>query len=143
MKTRLALLSLATALSLMVALPAFGSPAATKDEKRLELLAAHAGEPVDRVRFIRAVHAYEVVGPLNVLIWETPSKAWLVDLRQSAACRHLDRDFAIGIDTVTDSINTRNSYIVARGGVNCRVDRIREVNVQDWKQAERDAGIRQ
>ena len=143
MKTRLALLSLAAALSLASALPAAGSVATGNDEKRLGLLAAHAGEPVERVRFIRAVHAYEVVGPLNVLIWETPSKAWLIDLRESAACRHLDREFAIGIDTATDSINIRNSYIVARGGVRCRVDGIREVNVQDWKQAERDAGIRE
>lgn len=143
MKIRLAALGLAATLSLALALPALGSEPLGKDEQRLALLDANAGEPVKRVQFIRAVHAYEVVGPLNVLIWETPSKAWLLDLRQSAACRHLDRDFSIGIDTVTDSINTRNTYIVARGGVRCRVDRIREVNVQDWKQAERDAGIRE
>lgn len=143
MKTRLAMTSLAAVLSLALAFPALASEPVGKDEQRLVLLDANAGEPVDRVRFIRAAHAYEVVGPLNVLIWETPSKAWLLDLRKSAACRHLDREFTIGIDTVTDTINIRNSYIVARGGTRCRVDRIREVNVEQWKQAERDAGIRE
>ena len=142
MKIRLAALGLAATLSLALALPALGSEPLGKDEQRLALLDAHVGEPVDHARFQRAAHSYEVLGPRNVLIWETPSRAWLVDLRSSAACRHLDRGFVIGIDTVTESINVRNSYIVAPGGVSCRVDGLRRVDVQAWKAAKREAGIR-
>lgn len=142
MKSRLALLALTASLSIAVALPASAAGKTDSDELRLALLDAHVGEPVDHARFQRAAHSYEVLGPRNVLIWETPSRAWLVDLRSSAACRHLDRGFVIGIDTVTESINVRNSYIVAPGGVSCRVEGLRRVDVQAWKAAKREAGIR-
>ena len=140
---RLARYSLAASLSLALAFPALASNADDEAEARLALLNAHAGESVDRVTFLRSIDSYEVVGKHNLLLWETPSKAWLVDLRESPACRHLERDYMIGIDTFTDSINTRNSYIVGRGGLSCRVDRLREVDVVAWRTAERVAGIRE
>ena len=99
MNARLALTSLAFALSLCLALPALAvepptEPAtraapASKAEKRLELLRANAGESVERVRFLRPMHGYEVVGPLELLVWETPFKAWLVTVRDSPACNRL------------------------------------------------------
>lgn len=142
MKIRLALPILALALSCVLALPAFASEAGSKEEQRLALLNAHAGEPVTRVKFLRPIHSYEMVGPLNVLIWETPTRAWLLDLRESDACRYLDREFKISIDTLSDSINSTNGYIRSVGGQICRIDRMREVDVKAWKQAERQAGIR-
>jgi|GEM_PF-3265049 len=142
MKIRLLLPSLAAALSFALALPAFGAEAASRDEQRLALLNAHAGEPVTRVKFLRPLHSYEMVGPLNVLVWETPTRAWLLDLRKSDACQYLDREFKISIDTLTDSINSTNGYVRARGGQICRIDRLREVDVKAWKDAERLAGIR-
>lgn len=142
MKARIALSGFAAVLSLALALPAFGSEPASKEEQRLALLNAHAGEPVTRVKFLRPLHSYEMVGPLNVLVWETPTRAWLLDLRKSDACQYLDREFKISIDTLTDSINSTNGYVRASGGQICRIDRLREVDVKAWKDAERQAGIR-
>jgi hypothetical protein len=65
---------------------------AASDARQLVLMQKHAGEPEETVRFLRPVHGYEVVGPQNVVVWETPFKAWLLDLKESAACRHLERE---------------------------------------------------
>ena len=147
MKTRLALPSLAVALALALALPASASDDArpgplSKEEQRLVLLDANAGEAVKQVRFLRPIHAYEVVGPLNLLVWETPFRAWLLDLRQGPACARLEQQVAVSIDTLSDSLNSNNGYIRGDAGLSCKIERIREVDVKAWKQAERDAGIR-
>lgn len=143
MALRLGTTSLLVLALLAPALPAQASNPAHKREQRLALLDANAGEPVASVRFIRPANGYEVVGPLNVLLWETPSKAWLLDLRASDGCRHLDRELSIGLDSASGTINTRNTYVVGGVGVRCRVDRIRKLDVKAWKQAEREAGIRE
>ncbi|KFN50503.1 hypothetical protein N790_05090 [Arenimonas malthae CC-JY-1] len=151
MNARLALTSLAFALSLGLALPALAvepptEPAtraapASKAEKRLELLRANAGESVERVRFLRPMHGYEVVGPLELLVWETPFKAWLVTVRDSPACNRLEREWKLGFDVLNDTLNTANGYVVGDNGLRCRIDDLREVDVKAWRQAERDAGI--
>lgn len=142
MKARLAMTSLAAVLSLALALPALASEPASREEQRLALLNANAGEPVARVKFLRPIQSYEMVGPLNLLIWETPTRAWLVDLRESDSCRYLDREFKISIDALSDSINSTRGYIRSVGGEICRIERLREVDVKAWKEAERQAGIR-
>ena len=147
MKARLVLPTLAAALALGLALPASASDGAraaplSKDEQRLVLLDANAGEDVKHVTFLRPIHGYEVVGEQNLLVWETPFKAWLLDLRESPACRSLDREVAVAIDTLSGSLNSSNGYIRGEHGLNCKIERIREVDVKAWKQAERDAGIR-
>lgn len=151
MNARLALTSLAFALSLGLALPALAAEPptepttraapATKAEKRLELLRANAGEPVERVRFLRPMHGYEVVGPLELLVWETPFKAWLVTVRDTPACNRLDKEWKLAIDVLNDTLNTSNGYVVGENGLRCRIDDLREVDVKAWRQAERDAGI--
>ena len=143
MKARLALTCFAAVLSFALAMPALAIEPGSKEEQRLALLNANAGEPVTRVKFLRPIHAYEMVGPLNVLIWETPTRAWLLDLRESDSCRYLDREFKIIIDTLSDSINSTNGYIRSVGGQICRIDRMRKVDVKAWKAAEREAGIRE
>ena len=144
MKARLALIPIAAALALGLSLPAAANPAGdAKDAKRLELLQANAGPDKQTVRFLRPMHGYEVVGEYHVLVWETPHKAWLLDLRQSAACNGLERELKIGIDALYDTINTRNGYVVGDHGLRCKIERLREVDVMAWKQAEREAGIRE
>ena len=138
---RLALTLLSATLALGLALPAAAKGDEARDAKRLELLNAHAGEPVKRVKFLRPMHGYEIAGPQTVLVWETPFKAWLVDVRDSPACRHLDREFKIGIDTLHDSLNSTNGYIVSDNGVRCKIEQLREVDVPAFKEAERTAGI--
>jgi hypothetical protein len=154
MNARLALTSLAFALSIGLVLPAVAAepptepaaataPAApaSKADKRLELLRANAGESVARVRFLVPMHGYEVVGPLDLLVWETPFKAWLVTVRDSPACNRLEKEWKLGFDVLNDTLNTSNGYVVGDNGLRCRIDDLREVNVKAWRQAERDAGI--
>lgn len=89
MNIRKSLVPVALAAALVFSLPAaFAADApANKAEKRLELLRANAGEPVKTVKFLRPMHGFEVVGPHNVLVWETPFKAWLLDLREKPPAR--------------------------------------------------------
>jgi hypothetical protein len=150
MSTRTLRLSICAALALGIALPVAASDApatatatatATREALRFEAAQANAREPVSRVKFLRPIHSVEIVDPQAVLIWETHTRAWLVDLRQSAACRHLDSGVAIGIETATDTINTSNSFLVGRYGTRCRVTQIREVDVPGMRAAERAARV--
>lgn len=144
MKARIALISLTTALAFGLALPvAAKSDNPAKDAKRLELLQANAGESERSVKFLRPIHAYEVVDALHVLVWETPHKAWLLDLRASPACTNLDREYKVGIESLYYTINTDNGYVVGDHNLRCKIVALREVDVPAWKQAEREAGIRE
>jgi hypothetical protein len=110
-----------------------------KDAARLEAARANAGEPVQTVRFLRPVDSYEVVGASSILVWETNTKAWLVDVRPGASCqaRDLDQGWAIGLEAAYDTMNTRNGFVVGRHGMRCRITEIREVNVPAMRAAER------
>jgi hypothetical protein len=110
------------------------------DEAKFAAAQAHAGEPRETVRFLRPIHRYEVIAEHAVLVWETPAKAWLVDLRESEACRDLERTIAIGVDTMNDTLNTSNGYFVGEYGVRCKMEQIREVDVPAMRQALREAG---
>lgn len=144
MKFRLALVPLAAALALGLSLPVAANPAeGSKAEKRLALLEANAGADKETVKFLRPMNGYEVVGEYHVLVWETPHKAWLLDLRESPACTGLKREFKVGIEALYDTINTQNGYVVGDHGLRCKIERLREVDVMAWKQAEREAGIRE
>lgn len=139
-------LSICAALAIGLALPAAAADApataaATREAARFDAAQANAGEPVSRVKFLRPIHSVEIVDPQAVLIWETNTRAWLVDLRESTACRHLDSGIAIGIETASDTINTSNSFLVGRYGTRCRVTQIREVDVPGMRAAERAARV--
>ncbi|WP_162782210.1 DUF6491 family protein [Arenimonas caeni] len=142
MKSRLVVPALVAALSLGLAMPAFAAEPLSKSEQRLILLQANAGEPVEHVRFLRPMDSYEVISPQHVLIWENRFKAWLVELRQDQACKYIDRGFSISVETMRDSLNTKNGFLRGEGGVVCKIIGIREIDVPAWRQAERDAGIR-
>ena len=134
-------LSILTATAvLMVASTVSAEPArssASAASAEADLIRAHAAAPMDRVRFMRPIHGYEVVGNQAVLVWETPFKAWLVDLRPSAACRDLDQTWRVGVDTMSDTMNTRNSYIVGEHNLRCKISQISEVDVRAWRLAKR------
>lgn len=113
------------------------SEEAAADAADLERAQAHAGPAVDRVRFLRPIQSYEVLAEDAVLVWETNTKAWLVDLRPSAACRDLDRSWWVSIETMSDTINVRNSYVVGDHNLRCKVVGLREVDVRAMRSAER------
>jgi len=146
MFARIAFTALSAALVLALAAPAMASDARreareAKREARLELALAHAGEPVDRVRFLLPAHTFEVVGPHSVLVFQTPRRAWLVDVRDDAGCQHLVNTIAIQLDTLTetDSLNTSNGYIVGDNNMRCKITSLREVDVPGMRAASADA----
>lgn len=129
---------------LVPALGLAGEKDGAKSAARMDLVRDHLkGEPVERVRFLRPMHAYEIAGERAIVVWETPHKAWLVDLRDDEACRHLDRDHSIVVSTFRDSLNTSNGVVTSTQGVYCRMERIQEIDVPAWREAERKAGLRE
>ena len=113
---------------------------ASRDQAKLAAAAANTAAPVHTVRFLRPIHAIELVDPQAVLVWETPSKAWLVDLRPSAACTKLDNSIGFSIDTMSDTLNDSNGWIQGDAGTRCKIERIREVDVPGMRAALRESG---
>jgi len=105
---------------------------------RLAQVNQFAGEPVPYVRFglPKTAYDWEPLGDTAVLVWHTRSKAYLVDLEQSDACRDLDREITIRLDNNLNDLDARNGYIELRGGGWCKMIRIRPVDVAGLKHAE-------
>jgi hypothetical protein len=143
MSPRLVLISLSAALALVFAATAASASSSddSRDARRLEAARANVAEPVRTVRFLRPVHSYEVLGEFSVLVWETNSKAWLVDVRESPACqaRALDNSLGIGLEAAFDTMNTTNGFVTGRDNLRCRITQIREVDVPKMRAAERAA----
>ena len=114
---------------------------AARDQAKLAAANAHADAPVHTVRFLRPIHSIELIDPVAVLVWETPTKAWLVDLRASAACAHLDSSLRFSIDTMSDTLNDSNGWIDGDHGTRCKIERIREIDVPGYRAALRDDGM--
>ena len=102
----------------------------------LEYLRANAGESVERVRFLRPMHRVEVLDPSHVLVWETQSKAWLLELRDGKPCPRLDWGITVTIETLSDSINVENGHVVSKDGIHCRITSLREVDVPAFRATE-------
>ena len=114
---------------------------AARDSAKLAAANSHADAPVHTVRFLRPIHSIELIDPIAVLVWETPTKAWLVDLRASAACTHLDSSLRFSIDTMSDTLNDSNGWIDGDHGTRCKIERIREIDVPGYRAALRDDGM--
>jgi Family of unknown function (DUF6491) len=112
--------------------------AKTRDySERLALVTQFAGEPVEFVRFglPRTAYDWEYLGDEAILIWHTRSKAYLVDLEKSDACRHLDREIAIKLQDSVNDLDTRGGYIDLRDGGWCKMTKIRPIDVAGLKKA--------
>ena len=144
MKNRMLVLSTLFSLSLAACgtapVASQPTPRNAEDEAKLAAARAHADDAVEHVRFLTPIDSIEVIDPHAVLVWETPFKAWLVELRPSPACQRLERGIALGIDTMSDSLNSNNGFIRGDHGVQCRIDSIREVDVKAWRETLRMAG---
>lgn len=106
----------------------------------LDVVRAHAGEPIDHVRLTPRksrsafTTGWEVLGERTLLLWHGRHEAWLVQLRESAACRPLDRQSDVAIAGGFDHLNLRGSVITADNG-QCRIEEIREVDVPAMRAA--------
>ena len=144
MSPRLALLAFGASLGMAIAAPALALNSDSDDSKdaiKLEAARANAGDPVKTVRFIRAIDGYEVIGSTSVLVWETNTKAWLVEVRAGESCqaRDLDGSWAVGLEAAYDTMNTSNGYMVGRDAMRCKITGIRKVNVPAMREATRGA----
>ena len=140
MKTSLIALS-ATALVAAGLMSAPAHAANEGDPARLALAVKHAGEPVDNATFFprkksRSTfsNSWEVLSEQQLLVWNGKDEAWLVDLRESAACRTLDGDFEIKVSGSFYALK-KNGYIDYQNGT-CRIDQIRPVDVAAMKAEE-------
>src|SRR5688572_5627009 len=115
-------------------------PPSAEDAAKFAAAKAHAAPAVTHVDFIVPIDSIEVIDPHAVLVWETPFKAWLVDLEPGAACRDLDDRAALAIDTLDDSLNSNNGYIRSGPGRYCKISTIREIDVKAWRATLRESG---
>lgn len=113
---------------------------ATRDEAKYAAAAANADPAVDNVRFLQPIDSIELIGPLAVLVWEKPTKAWLVDLRKSPACDDIGMSNSFGIDSMSQTLNDNNGWIEGDKGARCKIERIREVRVPAYRQTLRESG---
>ena len=145
MKTSLIALSAAAFFAgSLLAAPARASD--PDDPARLALAIKHAGEPVDHVTFFprkrsRSAfsNSWELLGEREILFWQGKEKAWLVDLRPSASCRTLDKQFKIATSGGFADLKV-NGYLHSPNGSICRIQQIRPVNVEAMRADEAAGG---
>ena len=103
---------------------------------------AFAGTPVEVVRDkpLRDNESWESLGEHSMLVYETRTKAWLVDLEKQERCRDLSTEYMMKLDSKVNWLSSRNGYIELRDGHGwCRITRIRPVDVAAMKAARRAA----
>ncbi|WP_156968872.1 DUF6491 family protein [Arenimonas metalli] len=129
---------------------AFASPAMARESKEerearyaenLELARAHAGEPVEAVRFLNEPYKFDVLGNHHLLVWQNQRTAWLVDLKQDAGCRYMANSLSISIDMVNEfrTMDTSHGYIVGGNGERCKIEGLRKVDVVAMRAARESA----
>jgi len=133
------LLSLAS-----LALGACASDPALRESRQLSLYQAHAGEPVDSIRYLGRVEQWTPLGDSALTLWTSPGRAYLLEL--DGSCSGLDYTSAIALTHNTGRIYARFDKVLVqdRGmpGIPCRIRSIRPVDVAAYRQARRAAGER-
>ena len=101
-----------------------------------------AGEPVETVtrRPLRANERWETLDDYGLLIWESRSRAWLVDLEHGdERCRDLSSEYLMRLDSKVHWLSSRSGYIELRNGW-CEIERIRPVDVKALRAARKSRG---
>jgi hypothetical protein len=103
-----------------------------------------AGAPVDTVsrRPLRNNERWETVPDYGVLIWVSPTKAWLVDLGRDGdeRCRDLSSEYGMRLNSGAHWLSSRSGIIELRNGW-CEIDSIRPVDVAGLRKARKAQGI--
>jgi hypothetical protein len=128
------------AISLALALLALTTAQADTKERyaqRLAQVMANAGAPVDSVVY-RGTYSWEALGEHSLLLWETPQRAYYVDVQPTCD------DFPWAMDIIVDfrnmTLDSKFDDILVRGR-RCRIYEIRPVDVKGLKAAERQARV--
>lgn len=128
----------------LMASSATASDPAVREAQQLALYRAHAGEPVDSVRYYGRMQQWTPLGDSALTLWTSPGRAYLLEL--DGRCNGLDFAQAIELTHDTSHIYARFDKVLVhdRGlpGVPCGIRSIRPVDVAAYRQARRAAGER-
>jgi len=94
---------------------------------------ANAGAPVGSVVY-RGTYSWEALGDHSLLLWETPQRAYYVDVQP--ICNDLPWEMNIVVDFRNMTLDSKFDNIVVRGR-RCRIYEIRPVDVKGLRAAER------
>jgi len=125
-------ISLALAL---LALPSAQADTTEQREQRLEQVMANTGAPVGSVVY-RGTYSWEALGDHSLLLWETPQRAYYVDVQPT--CNDFPWAMNIVVDFRNMTLDSKFDNIVVEGR-RCRIYEIRPVDVKGLKAAERQA----
>jgi hypothetical protein len=103
-----------------------------------------AGEPVETVarRPIRGSERWESIGDYGLLIWESRTKAWLLDLgRGEPRCADLSDEYLMQIDETANWLSSRSGTISLHNGRWCEIERIRPIDARALRKARKAQGI--
>ena len=123
-------ISLALAL---LALPSAQADTTEQRKQRLEQVMANAGAPVDSVVY-RGTYSWEALGDHSLLLWETPHRAYFVDVQPT--CDDFPWAMNIVVDFRNMTLDSKFDNILV-GGRCCRIYEIRPVDVKGLRAAER------
>jgi hypothetical protein len=124
--------------SIALALLALTSAQADTNEKyaqRMAQVMANAGAPVDSVVY-RGTYSWEALGEHSLLLWETPQRAYYVDVQPT--CDEFPWAMGIVVDFRNMTLDSKFDDILVRGR-RCRIYEIRPVDVKGLKAAEKQA----
>jgi len=126
------------AISLTLALLTLPSAQADTTEQRAQRMAqvmANAGAPVNSVVY-RGTYSWEALGEHSLLLWETPQRAYFVDVQPT--CDDFPWAMNIVVDFRNMTLDSKFDNILVRGR-RCQIYEIRPVDVKGLKAAERQA----
>jgi hypothetical protein len=103
-----------------------------------------AGEPVESVaqRPIRGGERWESIGDYGLVIWESRTRAWLLDLgRGEPQCQDLSDEYLMHVDPRVDWLSSRSGTIELHNGRWCEIERIRPIDAKGLRKARKAQGI--
>lgn len=128
---------------LLLALAAAGCATGTaqRDAERLALYRAHAGAPVDSIRYFGRLDGWTPLGDDALALWTRPNEAWLVELQ--GGCPDLPYAYGITVSQQLSRIHARfdRIHVVAPSPtmrIPCFIREIRPLDVKALRAAERE-----
>jgi len=106
-----------------------------KYAERLAQVMANAGAPVSSVVY-RGTFSWEALGDHSLLLWETPQRAYFVDVQPT--CDDFPWAMNIVVDFRNMTLDSKFDNILV-GGRRCQIYEIRPVDVKGLKATERQA----
>jgi hypothetical protein len=116
----LALFPVLAALAACSSLPPRQDPATVRAR-----YASYAGEPTDRITWMGRFDSWESLGSNQLLIFTTPSDAYLLAVRPP--CTDLPFAQAIAVTSTSNTISVRLDSIIVKGW-NCQITEIRRID---------------